>query len=131
MRNLSTCLLALVLALSVAACGGGKNKNSGGKAVTFAKGQTVAVSGREFKFDPSSVVVTGGGGAIKFDFKNAGTSAHNLKIQSGSQDVAGSDTFQGGRSESFTANLKPGTYTLICTVGDHASLGMKGTLTVK
>jgi plastocyanin len=26
--------------------------------------------------------------------------------------------------------LTPGTYEFICTVGDHAGLGMKGTLTV-
>ena len=129
MRNLSTCLLALSLAVSAAACGGSKKEKE--KETSFSKGQTVAISGREFKFDPSNVVVTGGGGAIKFDFKNAGSTAHNLKVQQGGQDIAGTDTFQAGQSESFTANLKPGSYTLICTVGDHASLGMKGTLTVK
>jgi plastocyanin len=128
---MSTCLIVAALALSIAACGGDKKKSGGAKAATFAKGQTVTVSGHEFKFDPGNVVVTGGGGAIKFDFKNAGTTAHNLKIEQGGQDVAGTDTFQGGESESFTANLKPGKYTMICTVGDHASLGMKGTLTVK
>jgi plastocyanin len=123
--------LALSLAVSVAACGGSKKEKEKEKEVSFAKGQTVAISGREYKFDPSKVVVTGGGGAIKFDFKNAGTTAHNLKVEQGGQDIAGTDTFQGGQSESFTANLKPGSYTLICTVGNHASLGMTGTLTVK
>ena len=28
-------------------------------------------------------------------------------------------------------DLKPGTYELLCTVGDHAQLGMKGKLTVR
>jgi plastocyanin len=128
-RNLFTCIAAIAIAASIAACGGDKKDKA--KATTFAKGQTVAVSGHEYKFDPGNVVVTGGGGAIKFDFKNEGSTAHNLKIEQDGQDVAGTDTFQGGKSESFTANLKPGTYTMICTVGDHANLGMKGTLTVK
>ena len=128
MRNLFTPLLAVALVASLAGCGSSKKKD---KATTFAKGQTVAVSGHEYKFDPSNIVVTGGGGAIKFDFKYDGATAHNLKIESGGQDVAGTDTFQGGKSEAFTADLKPGTYTFICSVGNHESLGMKGTLTVK
>jgi uncharacterized cupredoxin-like copper-binding protein len=27
--------------------------------------------------------------------------------------------------------LEPGTYEMLCTVGDHAQLGMKGELTVR
>jgi plastocyanin len=131
MRTLLTCLLAVLVPLSIAACGGGHKKGGSAKAVTFAKTDTVAITGSEYRFKPGNVVVTGGGGAIKFDFKNGGTSAHNLTIQQGAQTVAASDTFAGGRSQTFTAKLAPGTYTLICTVGDHASLGMTGTLTVK
>ena len=36
-----------------------------------------------------------------------------------------------GTSATFTVNgLAPGTYVFWCTIGDHASLGMVGTLTV-
>jgi uncharacterized cupredoxin-like copper-binding protein len=30
-----------------------------------------------------------------------------------------------------SADLKPGTYTFLCTVDGHAAAGMKGTLTVQ
>jgi plastocyanin len=131
MRTLLTCLLAVFLPLCVAACGGDDKKDGGGAGATFAKTDTVVVTGSEFKFNPGNVTVTGGGGPIKFDFKNDGSTAHNLKIEKDGEDVGGSDTFQGGKSEDFTADLAPGDYTLICTVGDHAGLGMKGKLTVK
>jgi plastocyanin len=130
MRTLLTCLLAATLPLSVAACGGG---DSGGskKQATFAKTDTVGVSGTEYHFDPGDITVTGGGGAVTFKFSNDGSQAHNLEIEKGDERVAGSNTFQGGRSETFKADLTPGSYDLICSVGDHANRGMKGKLTVK
>ena len=42
----------------------------------------------------------------------------------------GSSIFAPGQVQSGQAELGPGTYELLCTVGDHAALGMKGTLIV-
>jgi len=36
-----------------------------------------------------------------------------------------------GSTRELEMHLRPGTYELLCTVGDHAQLGMRGTLTVK
>ena len=131
MRTLLTSLAIALLALGLAACGGDDDGGGGGPAVTFKKGQAVKVKGQEYKFDPGNVVVEGGGGTTTIEFENAGSLAHNLRIEKGSEDVGGSPTFQGGETKSATVDLAPGEYTMICTVGDHADLGMKGKLTVK
>jgi plastocyanin len=131
MRTLLTALALAPLTLGLAACGGDDDGGGGGPAKTFAKGQPVHVKGQEYKFDPGNIVVQGGGGSTTVEFENAGSLAHNLEIEQGSEKVAASPTFQGGETKSFTADLQPGDYTIICTVGDHAGLGMKGKLTVK
>jgi plastocyanin len=130
MHRLLTTLLIASCALPIAACGG--DDDGGGKAVTFAKGQPVKVTATEFKFDPSNITVEGGGGKVTFELKNDGGQAHNLRVvEGGSNEVGGTPTFQGGETKSGTVDLKPGDYEILCTVGDHADLGMKGKLTVK
>jgi plastocyanin len=131
MKTLLTLLALAPAALGLAACGGDDNGGGGGSPVTFKKGQPIHVKGHEYKFDPGNVVIEGGGGPTTIEFENAGSLAHNLHLEKDGADVGGSPTFQGGESKSFTANLAPGEYTMICTVGDHAQLGMKGKLTVK
>jgi len=68
-------------------------------------------------------------GAIKFVMPNKSPIQHNIAIQgpvTGSGPIVGS-----GGTSTFTANLKPGTYTFFCQVPGHEAAGMKGTLTVK
>ena len=131
MRTLLTALTVALAALALAACGGDDDDGGGGPAVTFQKGQQVKVAGKEYSFDPSNVTIEGGGGSVTFEFDNAGSLAHNLRVERGGADIGGSNTFTGGESESFKVNLQPGSYEMICSVGDHAELGMKGKLTVK
>jgi plastocyanin len=131
MRTLLTALALIPAMLGLAACGGDDKGGGGGPAVTFKKGQPVHVKGQEYKFDPGNIVIEGGGGPTTVEFENGGSLAHNLRVEKGSQDVGGSPTFQGGETKSFNADLQPGEYTIVCTVGDHAQLGMKGKLTVK
>jgi plastocyanin len=131
MRTLLTALVLAPAALGLAACGGDDDGGGGGPAVMFKKGQTVHVTGQEYKFDPGNIVVEGGGGPTAFEFENAGSLAHNLRVEKDSNELGGSPTFQGGETKAFSADLQPGEYTIICTVGDHAQLGMKGKLTVK
>ena len=47
------------------------------------------------------------------------------------QDIGGTPSFAPGDTRSVRLRLQPGTYELLCTVGDHAQLGMKGELTVR
>jgi plastocyanin len=75
--------------------------------------------------------VTGGGGRLKVTLENKGSLAHNLKIEKGGEDLGGTPTFQGGRTRSGTVELEPGDYEMVCTVGNHAELGMTGKLTAR
>ena len=131
MKTLITAIALLPAALGLLACGGDDDGGGGGAAATFQKGQPVAIVGREYSFDPENVTVEGGGGQIEIAFENAGSLAHNVRVFKDGNDIGGSPTFAGGETKSSTVDLQPGDYELICTVGDHADLGMKGKLTVR
>ncbi len=131
MRTLITALALAPAALGLVACGGDDDDGGGGASATFQKGQPVKVAGKEYSFDPGNVTIEGGGGPTTIEFENAGSLAHNLRLEKGGEDVGGSPTFQGGETKSANVDLQPGEYEMICTVGDHADLGMKGKLTVK
>jgi plastocyanin len=126
MRRLAAPLAAVALA---AGCGG-DDQDEAGRTVTVDGGDTVVVTAREYSFDPERVVVEGGG-PLTIELENAGDLAHNLRLRRGGQDVGGTPTFPGGRTESGRLRVKPGAYQMICTVGDHAELGMTGELEVK
>jgi plastocyanin len=68
-------------------------------------------------------------GTIKFEMPNKSPIQHNLAIK-GPVNGAGPIVGSGGTS-TFTATLKPGTYTFYCQVPGHEAAGMKGTLVVK
>lgn len=131
MRTLITALVLAPAALGLVACGGDDDDGGGGRSATFQKGQPVKVAGNEYSFDPGNVTIEGGGGPTTIEFENTGSLAHNLRVEKGGQDVGGTNTFTGGESESVSVDLQPGDYEMICTVGDHADLGMKGKLTVR
>ena len=71
-----------------------------------------------------------GAGTLTLTLRNEGSLAHNLRVLRGDEDIGGTPTFPAGRSESARLNLQHGSYEMICTVGDHAELGMRGTLRV-
>jgi mono/diheme cytochrome c family protein len=66
-------------------------------------------------------------GMLEFVMANPSPIQHDIALQG---DGKGPVVGTGGTSR-FTANLKPGKYTFLCTVPGHADGGMKGTLTVK
>ena len=68
-------------------------------------------------------------GKVTFDMPNPAPIPHNIAI-TGPVNGKGPIVQNGGTS-TFTATLKPGTYTFLCDVPGHAAAGMKGTLTVK
>lgn len=65
-------------------------------------------------------------GSVTFNIHNGGKVAHNFAILG----AASSDMIAPGESDSITADLKPGTYEILCQVAGHAEGGMKGTLVV-
>jgi plastocyanin len=119
--------IALVAAaVLIAGCGGEKEKSHG--VVTAGPGQTVRVVADEYSFQPAKIVLSSG--PLIVELKNEGVLAHNLRVIGDGGDVGGTDTFQGGTTKSATVQLQPGAYQFVCTVGNHAQLGMRGELEV-
>jgi uncharacterized cupredoxin-like copper-binding protein len=117
------------LLLAAAGCGG----DDGGKptrTVTTKPGGSVTLTAREYSFDPNRVAVSGAG-TVRIVLRNEGDLAHNVHLERDGKDVGGTPSFPPGGSKSVSLRLEPGTYELLCTVGDHAQLGMTGKLTVK
>jgi plastocyanin len=126
MRRLAAPLAVVAL---LAGCGG-DDDDEPGRTVTVDAGATVDVTAREYSFDPETIVVEGGG-TLTIRLDNAGDLAHNLRLRRGGREVGGTPTFEGGRTESGIVQVEPGQYEMLCTVGDHAELGMTGELEVK
>jgi plastocyanin len=120
--------LTALVALAIAACGG--DDDTAGRSVTVEAGQTVHVVADEYSFDPESLTLTGGG-RMKLALENRGVLAHNLRVLDGGTEIGGTDTFTGGKTRGAMLELEPGEYELVCTVGNHAELGMRGNLTVR
>ena len=116
-----------LLALLLAGCGGDEEQ---ARTVTAPANSTVRVVAEEYSFDPGSLVVSGAG-TLTIRLRNEGSLAHNLKVRRGAETIGGTPSFPGGESRSARLNLEHGNYEIICTVGDHADLGMTGTLRVR
>lgn len=121
---------ALTLALCsslVAACG---DDDEPGRTVTAPANAKLRVVGKEYSFDPSTIVLSGAG-TLTLTLRIEGSVAHNLKLFRGGEEIGGTPTLIAGRSESTRLNLEHGGYRMVCTVGDHEERGMTGTLRVR
>ncbi len=119
--------LTLLLAV-VAGCGG--DDDEPGRTVTAQAGDTITVVADEYSFDPETIVLAGKG-ELTIELDNQGVLAHNVRVFDGGTDIGGTPTFVGGDARGGTVDVEPGGYDLVCTVGDHADLGMTGKLTVR
>jgi plastocyanin len=121
---------ALTLALCsllVAACG---DDDDSGRTVTAPANARLRVVAVEYSFDPRAIQLRGAG-TLTLTLRNEGSLAHNLKLFRGDEEIGGTPTLPAGRSESVRLNLEHGNYRMVCTVGDHEQLGMKGTVEVR
>jgi plastocyanin len=123
-------LLPLTALLLVAAGGCGDDDDTAGRTVTVESGTAVQVVADEYLFDPETIVLTGGG-KLRVELENEGALAHNLRVFDGGTEIGGTPTFVGGDPRIGKIEVEPGEYELVCTVGDHADLGMTGKLEVK
>jgi plastocyanin len=129
-RMSRTLTLTVATALALGGCGGGSSAGGGGgRSVTVAAGQPVSVTATEYRFDPARITVAAG--TVRFDLRNDGSQAHDLRVEKNGQDLGGTAIFGPRQSQSGQVKLAAGTYQFICSVGNHADLGMKGTLAVK
>jgi plastocyanin len=89
----------------------------------------LAVSVADFMIDPAEAEVAGP--TVTISVTNDGPTPHNLTVRDGAGDVVmGTEDLSVGDSETITAELEPGAYTIFCALPGHESLGMTGTLTV-
>jgi plastocyanin len=126
MRRLA---LPCALLLWLGGCGD-DDEETPARSVTVNPNSTLRVTAEEYSFDPGRVVVRGAG-PLTIRLENAGDLAHNLRLTREGEDVGGTPVFPGGRTESGRVNLEHGRYEMICTVGEHAELGMTGELEVR
>jgi plastocyanin len=68
-------------------------------------------------------------GKVTITMANPSPLQHDVAIEGNGVSDTGNIVSTGGTS-TVSVNLKPGTYTFLCTVDGHADAGMKGTLKV-
>jgi plastocyanin len=92
----------------------------------------------EYRIEPQNVKVAEG--RLRIVATNVGRLTHNLKVVKQNPDdlealpeeVGGTRTAQPGETVPVTfENLTPGTYRIICTLGNHDDLGQYGKLIVE
>ena len=71
-------------------------------------------------------------GSVEFVSVNKASIPHNIALRDPSGKLLGEGPdVSGGGSSKFSASVKTGTYSFVCTVPGHEEGGMKGQLTVK
>ena len=70
-------------------------------------------------------------GKTAFFVTNKGTEKHNFEIEGAGLDKKFMLNIAPNDTKTLNVDLKPGTYSVRCPVGDHASEGMTVNLTVK
>jgi plastocyanin len=114
------------VALALAGCG----SSSGGSSGTVPAGATVIKAIDGIAWDAKTYSATAVGGQVTIALQNDSSLPHNLHlIDSGRVDVGlALDVADRGKGHIGTTALKPGTYTVICTIAGHGN--MKASLTV-
>lgn len=110
----------LALGAALAACGG--------VGAPSASGTKVDVSAVEYKFLPAQIAVPAG--RVTFSVTNDGQAEHEFEVLQGDTVVGEVEGLVPGLTRSLTVDLAPGSYTFVCRLAAHDTLGMKGTLTV-
>lgn len=120
-------LVAFALVLALAACAAPDADRSAPADGAEPASLTVTVS--DFLIEPSELSATGS--AVSIDVANDGPTPHNLSVRDAAGEVLmATADLRTGETETITADLEPGEYTIFCSLGGHESLGMSGTLTV-
>ena len=79
--------------------------------------------------DPSDVEVDGP--MVTIEVTSDGPTPHNLTVRDADGAVVmATEDLSAGDSETISATVEPGTYTIFCSLAGHESLGMSGSLVV-
>jgi plastocyanin len=123
-RPLLAVLLVACLAAGTAGAAG-----CGGQDRVRAKRGTLTMELTDFRIKPQDIRARTGTATVAI--VNRGRLPHNLKVMSGDRTQIGFTTILPGARASKVRDLRRGRYDLICTVANHAELGMHGTLVVR
>lgn len=115
----------VLLALIFSSCG---VEERHGKTITLTSDKLEMVSD-EYLFDPETIHAKPG--RVQVRLRNIGTLNHNLKFFRGEKVLGELQLLAPKEVSDTTIDLEPGTYEMICTVGDHEALGMSGEIIVK
>jgi len=158
-RSLTTGAAAVLLALSVSACGGGSDDT---EAQTTQPSDSAAASSSQSTPAPTSAAASSGpqesassapqeaasitateadfsialdedslaAGAYEIQVTNEGRATHDLVVERDGRDVAASDSIGRGESTTLTVTLEPGEYVFYCSIGNHRAMGMEITVQV-
>lgn len=83
--------------------------------------------GGAIKFTKNNL--TAKAGEVTIDFSNPSQVPHGVVVEG--VDGGTTETVTGADAKPITVDLKPGTYTFYCPVGDHREEGMEGKLVVR
>ena len=75
--------VAAMGACLVAGCGGSGGTPAKQRTITVPASRGVTVTGREYSFDPSKLVVTHGGGKLRLTLRNKGSLPHDVHAKLG------------------------------------------------
>jgi plastocyanin len=142
-RRVATGAAALLLALTMSACGGSDDPGAGTPAATGSQqtgSGTAATTGGEQQAE--SITVTEAdfeinldedsfpAGAYEIEVVNEGDSTHNVVVERDGESIGQSDAVDPGQSTTFTVTLEPGEYVLFCSIANHRAMGMETTIEV-
>ncbi|MBI3979742.1 MAG: cupredoxin domain-containing protein [Chloroflexi bacterium] len=82
----------------------------------------------DFFYDPKEITLKSG--KVKFVLSNVGATAHRFSINGEGVKVS-TNNVGAGREGALTVELRPGTYKMGCTLGDHEARGSVGQITVQ
>ena len=120
--SLAGATAVLVAALLVAGCGGGD-------APARVDNGQLDLTLDEFLIAPQEVVARPG--RITVRITDRGRLRHNFRLWGPDGEPVRVETLFPGDTVTRTAELAPGEYRMVCTVSNHAELGMTGRLVVR
>jgi plastocyanin len=142
LSSLAAVSTAGALALVAAGCGSDDDSSSDAAAPAATQAATTSSSGAAQKltlaaaedgglsFTEKTLDAKAGSVTITMDNPSGDQMPHAIAIEGNGADQDG-EVAQPGGTSTVTADLKPGTYTFYCPVGQHRQNGMEGTLTVQ
>jgi plastocyanin len=114
---------ALVVAAAwIAGCGGAEP-------VERVRDGRVAIALDDFFLAPQNVRARAG--EIAFEVTNRGRLAHNFRLRRGRGEPLQIKTMLPGDARAASVRLRRGDYRMVCTIANHAELGMTGILLVR